>query len=70
MKKEIVNFIKTIKIIPNMRVQVRKHLSNGKHEMTKNLMKSVMVSMPTNFCLAESHNGQARTPVSTIAKNA
>ena len=33
-------------------------------------MKSVMVSMPTNFCFAESHSGQARTPVSTIAKNA
>jgi hypothetical protein len=34
------------------------------------LMKSVMVSMPTNCCLAESQRGQARTPVSTMAKKA
>lgn len=26
-------------------------------------MKSVMVSMPTNNCLVESHSGAARTPV-------
>ena len=33
-------------------------------------MKSVMVSMPTNCCLAESQRGQALTPVSTMAKKA
>ena len=33
-------------------------------------MKSVMVSMPTNFWLGESHKGAALTPLYTRAKKA
>ena len=43
--------------------------SASKRMMSK-LIKSVMVSMPTNCCLAESHRGAARKPLYRRAKNA